>query len=314
MKRSDTRDPARALLAECQEVLSHHAKTFRWAQWFLSEQARQDSALVYAWCRAVDDAVDEASSAVVAEEALRRWESELEEARPRGPLTEAYVRLCHRRGIGLEPARALLSGARSDLGRVRLESDAELSLYCYRVAGTVGLMMAGLLGAPVRAHRHAVDLGRAMQLTNLCRDVLEDARRGRIYLPSERLREQGLDGERLLASPQTWSAEERQRLARVVLGLLREADALYDSGREGLADLPPRAALAIAIAARLYQGIGHRLRSHHGGDPLHGRTRVPLGEKLLLTLVAVGDWGKAQGRRVRALPKPGAGRSALAVT
>jgi phytoene synthase len=285
------------VVASCQAVLRHHAKTFRWAQMFLGTIAQQDAAIAYAFCRGVDDAVDEAQSAAQAAAQLDEWADELEGRSLPRPVVAAFRELATRCGFGLVPARELMMGARSDLGSVLLRDDQELWLYCYRVAGTVGAMMAAILGAPPEAEQHAVDLGIGMQLTNICRDVLEDGQRGRVYLPEERLAAVGLTSTQLLRPPEQWSLQDRRRLAQVIQQLLTEADLRYDSGREGLRYLPPRAALAIAVAARLYQGIGHRLLKRYQGDPLFGRTRVPFTSKLRLTGLALGDWGQDLWRR-----------------
>ncbi|HEU0078108.1 MAG TPA: squalene/phytoene synthase family protein, partial [Longimicrobiaceae bacterium] len=143
-----------------------------------------------------------------------------------------------------------------------------------RVASTVGLMMCAVLGVRCReAHPHAVDLGIAMQLTNICRDVAEDAYHGRVYLPAERLRRAGTSTEALLAG-----TAGRAAVARAVAGVLELADRYYASADGGMRDLPPRARPAILVASRVYRAIGVRLRKR-GCDALAGRTVVRTPEK-----------------------------------
>jgi 15-cis-phytoene synthase len=188
-----------------------------------------------------------------------------------------------RLGLPLESALELIAGVRSDLERVRMETDAELLRYCYRVASTVGLMMSAVLGVRRReALPHAVDLGIAMQLTNIARDVAEDAAMGRVYLPAERLRRAGVDPEALVAG-----TADRARVAQVVCQLLELADAYYRSADGGMRDIPLRVRPAILVASRVYRAIGVRLR-RRGADALAGRTVVPWHEKLFWASRALG--------------------------
>ena len=135
-------------------------------------------------------------------------------------------------------------------------------------------MMCAVLGVRRReAHPHAVDLGIAMQLTNICRDVAEDAYHGRVYLPAERLRRAGTSTEALLAG-----TAGRAAVARAVAAVLELADRYYASADGGMRDLPPRVRPAILVASRVYRAIGVRLRQH-GCDALAGRTIVRTPEK-----------------------------------
>jgi len=155
-----------------------------------------------------------------------------------------------------------------------MRSDRELIRYCYRVAGTVGLMMSPVLGVGGdRARPHAVDLGVAMQLTNICRDVAEDAERGRTYLPERRLRRAGTTPQALLEGE-----ADREAVSEVVRDLLELADDYYESGRAGMQFIPRRSRLAIMVASRVYRAIGVKLRRGRC-DPLAGRTVVgPFGK------------------------------------
>lgn len=290
---------------ESQEVLTTHGKSFRWAQTFLGATARREAAVVYAFCRMVDDSVDEAPSRARAEAAIERIRAMLMGAIPADALTESYATIAELRGFGLEPALDLLRGAESDLGFVRLGDDRELSLYCYRVAGTVGLMMAGLLGVTdPAARKHAVSLGMAMQLTNICRDVREDAERGRVYLPSTRLERDGIRGSALIAGAElVRGGRVRSAMRGVVLELLELAERLYAEGERGFRYLPWRARFAIAVASSLYRGIGRKLRAL-GGDPWDGRVRLSFLEKILYTAEGAGRWLRASLRGPLAASPP----------
>lgn len=287
-------------VAVARAVLARHGKTFRFASAFLPAKNADDIALLYAFCREVDDAVDEATSVEAG-----RWEgacitAELAGLRPPRAAIAAFLALAGKSGIDLRFADDFIDGVRSDAAeRVRVDDDRALLAYCYRVAGTVGAMMCPLLGVTDRrALPFAIDLGIAMQITNICRDVLEDAGRNRVYLPCARLREVGIDPEHVVAG-----VADRSALAAVVRDLLELADAHYRRSEQGVRFLPLRARAAILVASRVYRAIGVRLLRRHRGDPLHGRTVVPLVEKLGVALAAVLalpvlalPWASAGGR------------------
>jgi phytoene synthase len=278
------------LVLHGRETLRRHARSFRVASLFLPSGSRDDAALLYAYCRELDDAVDEAPNAEAAEQRLAHAE--------RSEVAHAFRQVAERRGFEPSVAQHLVAGMRSDLGSVRLADDGALFRYCYEVAGCVGVMMSGVLGVTdPRALPHAVDLGVGMQLTNICRDVLEDAGRDRVYLPATRLSAEGLTPEDVLQG-----RAEPGALSRVVERLLVLADRYYQSADLGMRFIPWRARLAIVVASRLYRGIGVRLRRRHGSNPLHGRTRASLLDKTVgvaasfFAFLAMSSFGRAGAR------------------
>ncbi|MBL9101427.1 MAG: phytoene/squalene synthase family protein [Myxococcales bacterium] len=270
-----------AVIAEARQVLARHARTFDLAGRFLGPARRDEAAVVYAFCRLVDDLADESDSPEQADRALAEVETELRGDLPARPLVALYGQLLDGWGIDRRAAHELIAGVRSDLGPVAVADDAELLRYCYRVAGTVGLMMCGVLGLrAARAQPFAVDLGIAMQLTNICRDVAEDAGRGRVYLPADRLL--------AAADPASLArgSVPRPAIAAVVLDLLDLADRHYRSADAGTVWIPWPSRLAILVAARLYRAIGQVLRAR-GGDSLRGRAVVSRLAKAGWTAVAL---------------------------
>ncbi len=271
--------PAPSPVGESPEaVLARHGRSFWLAARFLSPDQRRDAALLYSFCRHVDDLVDEADDPAHAALELARIRAELRGERPPGEQVAAVRALASRRGVPLHALLDLVDGVEGDLGTVAVADDGELLRYCYRVAGAVGLAMCPLIGVQdPRAAAFAVDLGVGMQLTNICRDVLEDAGRQRCYLPQTRLIAAGTSQAELLAGQASSTA-----VAAVVRELLVLAARYYDSAERGMAAIPWRARLAIRVAARVYRAIGRRLLSRHGGDALHGRTVVPTAVRLWL--------------------------------
>jgi phytoene synthase len=225
--------------------------------------------VVYAFCRFVDDTADEATDQEHARVQLGLIRDELRGVLPASPLIGAFLDVARRTGMNLRYADELIEGVISDLGTVSFQDDAELLRYCYRVAGTVGLMMCPILGVRDRnALAHAIDLGVAMQLTNICRDVKEDAGRHRVYLPASRLAQVGLSTQDVLAGEC-----DRDALSSVVRDLLDLAERYYQSGEVGMRYIPARSRYAILVAARLYRAIGLKLLER-GADPMKGRAWV----------------------------------------
>lgn len=276
-------DLARDDIERGRAALARKAKTFSFAALFLSRPVVDDAAVLYAFCREADDAVDDAPDPRTAQQNAEALAAELEGTRAPRPAVRALLRLADRTSLDLVYARALVGGCASDAGPVRLDDDAALLRYAWAVAGTVGGMMCPLLGVTdPRALPAALELGIAMQLTNICRDVKEDAARDRVYLPAARLRAWGVEPDDVVHG-----AAPREAVAAVVREVLALAEEHYARADAGLRYIPPRQRLAILVAARLYRAIGRRLLARHGGDALHGRTVVPGWWKALRALGAV---------------------------
>lgn len=239
------------------------SKSFSLASRFFGTKEREACHLLYHWCRYCDDAIDGASSTAEARRALTELYLETEEISrgrtPSRPAFRAFKRVSDEYAIPSRYAHDLLKGFESDTEGARVRDEEDLRLYCYRVAGVVGLMMCHIMGLDDReARANAVDMGIAMQMTNIARDIHEDFRNGRVYLPETWLHEEGVRADMLFA--------DTRALFRVVRRLLREANQHYVSGRRGLGSLPLRAAVAVSIAASVYSGIGEKLmrRGHRG--------------------------------------------------
>jgi phytoene synthase len=270
-------------------VLSRHGRNFAWAARFLPRAVRHDCARLYAACRTVDDIADRPDPEASTVPAMRLAAIAHDLGRE-GAIEPAatFNALARERGLDLEAARQLVDGVAQDVGDVRIADEAELLGYAHAVAGTVGLMMCDVLGVENPAARpHAAALGIAMQLTNIARDVDEDARLGRRYLPAT-----WID-----ASPAALVAPDvrtRELGRAAVARLLDRAEAFYDSGLAGLDHLPARVRPGIGVAAALYRGIGHAL-GRRGCAFWNGRVRLTPARKALL--VAHGLGGLAVRRR-----------------
>jgi phytoene synthase len=273
-----------AVYAAADAILSAKGRSFHWARRLLAPVHAERATRLYGFCRRVDDLADDAHSPEQARDSLLAIELSLLSGVSADPMVADTILLF--RECAIDPAIpvALIRGVMSDLDNVEIATEAELLRYCYRVAGTVGLMMSAALDVrDPRALHHAIDLGIAMQLTNLCRDVQQDALAGRRYLPASLL---GAFQPNRLIRP---SSEDLPIVAKTMETLLDLADTYYRSGEAGLAFLPANARSAILVAVRVYQAIGQTLRAR-SFDYWTARAVVPMGQKALITARALTSW------------------------
>jgi phytoene synthase len=248
-------------LEQCRWMIKKGSKSFSLAARLFDPEIRDAAFFLYGWCRYCDDQVDQAGKTENQEELAKRVKALKDSTAcafsfaPQGePVFLALQYIAHRYGIPSHYALELIEGMAMDVRGTRYATLKELLLYCYRVAGTVGLMMSHVMGLrDERALKHAADLGIAMQLTNIARDITEDAAMGRIYLPLSWLHEAEIPPEDI-ALP-----EHREKLAILTLRLLREAGRYYRSGDTGLWYLSFRSACAVAAARHIYAEIGSLL-------------------------------------------------------
>jgi len=281
------RDPrVAALLPEAQATINRVARSFALAARFLPRDVRDDINLLYLALRRLDDLVDLEAPSGSAQRAdaqqrlaaIRTWINTGAIADAGGDELAIFVDLQRRTpALPTDAIGAFLDGMESDLAGPVMESDADLDLYCYQVAGTVGRLMAALLGVrggdDVQADRAARALGAAMQRTNILRDIDEDLANGRVYLPATALRRVGLDP---AAASGPTSLRDGDRRALYMAEIAR-ADAEYEVGVAGIRHLL-NGGRSIRVAGHLYREIlrqierdGFGLRRPH--RPVVGRVR-----------------------------------------
>ncbi len=239
---------------DARAVLRRHGRTFFFASHLLGQTHAARAATLYAFCRHVDDLADEAADVETAAAELSTVSHALKTGHSNDPRVAAMLALQQETRMAALPALALVEGVASDLHTVRVADEDELIRYAWRVAGTVGLMMCNVLDVhDPRAAPFAVDLGIAMQLTNIARDVGEDARMGRRYLPTSWI---GAVEPVAIAAPDLALQRSLEGATKRLLAL---ADRYYASGEAGLGFLPLRARFGIFSAARMYRAIGGRI-------------------------------------------------------
>lgn len=264
------------------DILAKYGKSFRFAGYFLAKDRLLLAARLYAFCRYVDDVADETTDKDQAASELTEIQRALESNITSNSVVEDFLDLKSRLNIDTSLAVQLIEGVKSDLVRATICSETALIRYAYRVAGVVGLMMCPILGADRRGATYAMNLGIAMQLTNIARDVYEDAAMGRKYIPNEWC---SVTSQDILRNDNATQV----KVVASVKRLLTLSEAYYASGWLGLPFLPTRSRQAIAVAGSVYREIGVKL-AQNNYQYWQGRTQVSFSRKLSVaaTVLATG--------------------------
>lgn len=261
------------------------SKSFYFATRFFPEDLARSAHAVYWFCRTTDDLVDECPTLEKGAADLAAWELSLRRAFIEGaspdPILHLFVRTAAAHRIPRDHAFELIDGMRMDLAGTRYETFDELRVFCYRVASVVGLMMSHVIGFASpgdeeRGLHHAIDLGIAMQMTNILRDVAEDLELGRIYLPSEEMSRFGYSESKLRG--RVYDSSFR----RLMQFQVERARSYYRRAEPGITLLNSRGRFAVQIASDVYSRILNRIEGI-GYNVFSGRAVVPAREKYWLT-------------------------------
>ncbi|KAL7610210.1 phytoene synthase 2, chloroplastic [Lactuca sativa] len=243
----------------CGEVCAEYAKTFYLGTLLMTPERRKAIWAIYVWCRRTDELVDGPNASHITPKALDRWESRLDDlfnGRPFDMLDAALSDTVSRFPVDIQPFKDMIDGMRMDLKKSRYENFDELYLYCYYVAGTVGLMSVPIMGIDPESfastesvYNAALALGIANQLTNILRDVGEDARRGRVYLPQDELAKAGLSDDDIFAMKVTdkWRIFMKKQIKR--------ARTFFDQAEEGVTQLSSASRWPVWASLLLYRQI-----------------------------------------------------------
>lgn len=301
-----TSAPDPALREHAEQSIAVGSKSFAAAAKLFDERTRRSAVMLYAWCRHCDDVIDGQQAghdavSITPQEAQRRLallQAQTHAVYAGVPASEpafaAFAEVVREHDIPEHNALEHLAGFEMDVLDRRYHTQDDTLQYCYHVAGVVGLMMARVMGShDPRTLDRACDLGLAFQLTNIARDIVEDARIGRCYLPAQWLEELNIPLQDLAAP------EHRPAVAVLARRLVDLAEPYYASAQAGLAALPWRSAWAVATAAAVYRQIGVKVvaAGSHAWD-----TRVSTSKAEKLAAVSQG-WWRAVSARWRQWPK-----------
>ena len=218
--------------------LSIYAKSFNWSGFFLPKKIYSRCSKLYDFCRTIDNIADQHADLEIKKKELEKFKMKFEQKNQQDSVIKNMCDLMSESNISKKILNDLFDGVESDLKKeVRIKTEKELLVYSYRVAGTVGLMMAKILGVKKKESlQRAIDLGIAMQLTNIARDVVEDENKNRIYL--------------IKNSEDTFLDIKK---------IIYKADSFYDSSFVGIKDIPLNCRFSIVVARRVYRQIGKKI-------------------------------------------------------
>jgi phytoene synthase len=255
--------------------IKHYGKSFFWAGKFLKKEIFADCAILYAFCRVVDDLVDENKNS---KNKINKFIKEYSNIKSKNIIINKFKKIKEKYNIPEKFINDLFYGIKLDTKIVKIRSKKELVKYSYYVAGTVGAMMAHMLNAThPKAIKHAIDLGVAMQLTNIARDVVADAKIGRIYLP------QNLLSQNIKAKDIVNESFDRTKLFSAISKIIIMSQKFYKSGNDGIKYLPSSIRYPIFLASSLYQRIGVKIINSNLNKYFNTRIYVGFFEKLFIT-------------------------------
>ena len=246
--------------------LSVYAKSFNWAGFFLPKETYKRCSALYDFCRVADNIADDEGKVEFKELKFKKFENDFNQKNFDDPVIKNMWRLIVEFNISLKIIHDLFNGIRSDIKEnVKLNSKKDLLVYSYRVAGTVGLMMAKILKVKKKnSLKSAIDLGIAMQLTNISRDVIEDSKNNRYYI-SDNFAE--------------------------ISSTIKLADTFYKNSFLSIKDIPMSYRFSILVARRVYRKIGHKILNKHNLENYRnsGKIYVSNIEKILETFLSIFD-------------------------
>lgn len=266
----------------CRHKAAQSGSSFTVSFIFLPKDKREAMTALYAFCREVDDVVDECSDYSVAQIKLNWWKSEianLYDNKPQHPVSFALQPVIKQFHLAQEHFLEIIDGMEMDIKFNRYEDFKQLQLYCYRVASVVGLLAAQIFGFKNRKTlKYAHDLGMAFQLTNIIRDVGEDARRGRIYLPLDELRKAKVSENDILKGNQTTEVKE------LIDFQIERAESFYDKALHELPAEDAKQQRAGLMMAAIYRTLLREIKDDGAEKVLNHKTSIPPVRKLVLAL------------------------------
>jgi phytoene synthase len=266
----------------CKQKAAQSGSSFTVSFLFLPKTQRNAMTVLYAFCREVDDVVDECSDYSVAQTKLNWWKSEIANLytnTPQHPVTKALQPVVAQFNLAQEHFLEIIDGMEMDLKFNRYEDFKQLQLYCYRVASVVGLLSAQIFGFKNRKTlKYAHDLGMAFQLTNIIRDVGEDARRGRIYLPLDELKKAKVSEDDILQSRETPQVKE------LIEYQIERTESYYDKALRELPLEDAKQQRTGLMMAAIYRTLLREIKADGAEKVLSSKTAIPAMRKLTLAL------------------------------
>ena len=251
---------------QSKNYLSIYAKSFNWAGFFLPKKTYKNCSYLYDFCRVVDNIADDEGEIEIKKVKFQKFVSDFKQKNFENPIIQNMWNIIHEFNISLEIIYDLFDGIESDIKQnVKIDTRKDLLIYCYRVAGTVGLMMAKILKvSKIQSLKSAIDLGIAMQLTNISRDVIEDSKKNRSYING--------------------NFEE-------INSTIKLADTFYKNSFYSIREIPLSFRFSILVARRIYRKIGYKIlkKKTFENYSKSGKIYVSNFEKVLETILSIYD-------------------------
>lgn len=264
----------------CKDKAAKSGSSFYYSFLFLPQIKREAITALYAFCREVDDVVDECKDTSVARIKLAWWRTEIQrlyQGNPQHPVTKALAEVIHTYHLDQEHFIEIIDGMEMDLDQNRYADFKQLQLYCYRVASVVGLLSAQIFGFNNRKTlKYAHDLGMAFQLTNIIRDIGEDARRNRIYLPQDELAKFGVKESDIL------HGHLSENLQKLLDFQIERAESFYDRALKALPAEDKKTQRTGLIMAAIYRTLLREIKASGSQQVLNARISLPPLRKLYL--------------------------------
>jgi 15-cis-phytoene synthase len=264
----------------CQQKAAASGSSFYYSFLFLPKPRREAITALYAFCREVDDIADECTDLQIARTKLAWWRAEIDNLykdQPQHPVTKALEAAVKAYGLSAEHFQEIIDGMEMDLEFNRYQDFKQLQLYCYRVASVVGLLSASIFGYSNRdTLKYAHDLGMAFQLTNIVRDVGEDARRNRIYLPLDELAQFGVTEEDIL------QCKESEQIKQLLEFQIERAESFYDRALNELPEEDRKQQRTGLIMTAIYRTLLREIKADGAQKVLNARISLTPLRKLWL--------------------------------
>jgi phytoene synthase len=258
-----------------ENYIRFYGKSFYWAGKFLEKEVFEDCSTLYAFCRVIDNLVDKKSNSKTN---VKKFIKDYQSQNSKIQVNKEFKKIETKYQIPKRYINDLFYGINLDTKTVKIKSTKEIIKYSYYVAGTVGAMMSYIFQtSKPQAIKHAINLGIAMQLTNISRDVLKDAYLNRIYLPENMLNEE------ITANDIIKKKFNKKHLFLVIKKIIFLSEKYYDNGNIGIKYLPKKVKFPIFLASSLYRGIGKKIISSSYNRYFLDRTYLNFIEKIIIT-------------------------------
>ena len=264
----------------CYEKVTESKSNFKWTFYFISKNRRDALVSLYAFCREIDDIVDNTIDLEVATAKIKWWKSEIQRLfheTPQHPVTQSLLNFIHAYELNEAYFIEMLDGMEMDLKFNRYESFKQLQLYCYRVAGVVGILCVKILGFKNQITlKYAHDLGIALQLTNIVRDVGEDARKNRIYIPLDELHKFNVNEEDIL------NYRENKNISNLLIYQIERAQTFYTSAYKKIPKEDVNGQIAGLLMGKIYETLLLEIKRDRPEQVLNHKVILPPLRKLLV--------------------------------